>query len=165
MNIDPAFLQQLQKIYAKLDDQQAIIYQALRRRVWTLESGWFNGRFQKTIGDRYSREAYPIPVISIIGLCDIEVHFDKVSVLAKLERDTALAKCFDGFVHYDFTARSGEDDTLIFYEPGMTIPEMKKNITDSEDSEIEFEFRFPSDITGRQVFEFADFLRIDGFYH
>ena len=39
MNIDPAFLQQLQKIYAKLDDQQAIIYQALRRRVWTLESG------------------------------------------------------------------------------------------------------------------------------
>lgn len=107
----------------------------------------------------------PIPVISIIGLCDIEVHFDKVSVLAKLERDTALAKCFDSFVHYDFTARSGEDDTLIFYEPGMTIPEMKKNITDSEDSEIEFEFRFPSDITGRQVFEFADFLRIDGFYH
>ena len=142
MNIDPAFLQQLQKIYAKLDDQQAIIYQALRRRVWTLESGWFNGRFHKTIGDRYIREAYPIPVISIIGLCDIEVHFDKVSVLAKLERDTALAKCFDGFVHYDFTARSGEDDTLIFYEPGMTIPEMKKNITDSEDSEIEFEFRF-----------------------
>ena len=124
-----------------------------------------NGRFHKTIGDRYIREAYPIPVISIIGLCDIEVHFDKVSVLAKLERDTALAKCFDGFVHYDFTARSGEDDTLIFYEPGMTIPEMKKNITDSEDSEIEFEFRFPSDITGRQVFEFADFLRIDGFYH
>lgn len=110
MNIDPAFLQQLQKIYAKLDDQQAIIYQALRRRVWTLESGWFNGRFHKTIGDRYIREAYPIPVISIIGLCDIEVHFDKVSVLAKLERDTALAKCFDSFVHYDFTAASGEDD-------------------------------------------------------
>lgn len=164
MNIDPAFLQQLQRIYAKLDDQQAIIYQALRRRVWTLESGWFNGRFHKTIGDRYIREAYPIPVISIIGLCDIEVHFDKVSVLAKLERDTALAKCFDGFVHYDFTARSGEDDTLIFYEPGMTIPEMKKNITDSEDSEIEFEFRFPSDITGRQIFEFSDSLRIDGFY-
>ena len=143
MNIDPAFLQQLQKIYAKLDDQQAIIYQALRRRVWTLESGWFNGRFHKTIGDRYIREAYPIPVISIIGLCDIEVHFDKVSVLARLEREVALTKSFGDFVQFDFVAR----------------------IADSEDSEIEFEFRFPSDITGRQVFEFADFLRIDGFYH
>ena len=164
MNIDPAFLQQLQKIYAKLDDQQAIIYQALRRRVWTLESGWFNGRFHKTIGDRYIREAYPIPVISIIGLCDIEVHFDKVSVLARLEREVALAKSFGDFVQFDFVARSGEDDTLIFYEPGMTIPEMKKNIADSEDSEIEFEFRFPSDITGRQIFEFSDSLRIDGFY-
>lgn len=126
--------------------------------------GWFNGRFHKTIGDRYVREAYPIPVISIIGLCDIEVHFDKVSILTRLEREMALARNFDSFVHFDFIARSGDDDTLIFYEPGMTIPEMKKNITDSEEPEVEFEFRFGSDVTGRQIFEFADSLRIDGFY-
>ena len=114
MNIDPAFLQQLQKIYAKLDDQQAIIYQALRRRVWTLESGWFNGRFHKTIGDRYVREAYPIPVISIIGLCAIAVHFVKVSILTRLEREIALDRNFDRFVNLYFIARSSDDDTLIF---------------------------------------------------
>jgi len=86
--------QRLNEIYYPLDLKQAEL-DALFRGDFRLESGWYNGHYHKNETGNWCRESYPIPVIGVKGLCDIEIPFDKISVSTKLKRDAALAYPFE----------------------------------------------------------------------
>lgn len=68
---------------------------ALVHKGFDLESGWYNGHCHRGDDGNWFRESYPIPVISVKGICDIELPFDAITASAKLKKDAALAYPFE----------------------------------------------------------------------
>lgn len=84
------FLNKVNDAYYQLETKQAQITHALFNRIFEIESGWYNGHYHKGENGDWCRESYPIPVVTVKGLCDIEVSFDKITVSTKLKRAKAL---------------------------------------------------------------------------
>lgn len=158
-------LNEMNAAYCRLETKKAEIVHALWHKIFELESGWYNGHYHRNEDGEWSREFYPIPVISVNGLCDIEIQFDKVSVSTKLKRGKALGYSFEKFVQYEFEAYGVEDYLADFYHEGQTVNEMKENIQTSDETDIGFSFVFPFDIDEKQIFEFAKLLRREGFFY
>ena len=157
-------LNEINAAYCRLETKKAEIVHVLWHKIFELESGWYNGHYHKDEDGEWSRESYPIPVISVNGLCDIEIQFDKVSVSTKMKRDKALGYSFEKFVQYEFEAYGVDDYLADFYHEGQTVNEMKEDIRTSDETDIGFSFAFPFDIDEKQIFEFAKLLRREGFF-
>lgn len=155
----------LNEAYLRLEAKHDEIIRALTHRIFELESGWYNGHYQKNPDGKWVRDAYPIPVITVKGLCDIEIQFDRVSVSMKLKRDAALAYSFDKLMEYEFEAYGVEDYLSDYYHPGQTDQELKDNIKASDEAEIGFSFTFPFEVDEKQLFEFVKMLRREGFHY
>ena len=156
--------QQLNEIYYPLDLKQAEL-NALFRRDFRLESSWYNGHYHKDETGNWCRESYPIPVIGVKGLCDIEIPFDKISISTKLKRDAALGYPFEKLAGYEFEAYGVENYLTDFYHPGQTAQDLRENIRACNEKEIGFSFMFPLDRDGKQIFEFVKLLQQEDFYY
>lgn len=156
--------QQLNEIYYPLDLKQAEL-NALFRGDFRLESSWYNGHYHKDESGNWCRESYPIPVIGVKGLCDIEIPFDKISISTKLKRDAALGYPFEKLAGYEFEAYGVENYLTDFYHPGQTAQDLRDNIRACNEKEIGFSFVFPLDRDGKQIFEFVKLLQQEGFYY
>lgn len=163
--VNTKLLNEIHAAYFRLETKQAEILHALPHGIFALESGWYNGHYHQTDTGEWQREAYPIPVIGVKGLCDIEIRFDKISVSAKLKREAALAHSYEKFSEYEFEVFGVEDYLADFYHKGLTIQEMKENICACSEAEIGFSFVFPFDMEGKQLLEFVKLLRREGFYY
>ena len=151
--------------YDRLEKKHDALVQALFHRIFELESGWFNGHYQKNKDGSFSRDSYPIPVISVKGICDVEIQFDRIDVSTKLEREKALTYSFDKMADYSFEAYGVEDYLGDYYHEGQTIQELRDNILGSEEKEIGFSFTFSFDTEGEKILEFVKLLRREGFYY
>ena len=78
--MDKELLKEINAAYYRLEMKQAEITHALFHRIFELESGWYNGHYHKGEDGNWFRESYPIPVIGIKGICDIEIQLDKISM-------------------------------------------------------------------------------------
>ena len=163
--MDIELLKEINAIYYRLEMKQAEISHAFCHRISELESGWYNGHYHKGEDGNWFRESYPIPVIGVKGICDIEIQFDNISISTKLKRDMALAYSFKKFSGYEFEAYGVEDYLADFYHAGQTLQEMKENIHACDEKEIGFSFVFPFDVEGKQIFEFVKLLRREGFFY
>ena len=163
--MDKELLKGINATYYRLEIKQAEIIHALCHRIFELESGWYNGHYHKGEDGNWFRDSYPIPVIGIKGICDIEIQFDKISISTKLKRDMALTYSFEKFSGYEFEAYGVEDYLADFYHAGQTVQEMKDNIHACDETEIGFSFVFPFDVEGKQIFEFVKLLRREGFFY
>lgn len=158
-------LSEMNVIYARLEEKQAELMRSLSHEIFEIESGWYNGHYQKIEAGEWRRDSYPIPVISVKGVCDIEIQFDRITVSAKLRKDTALTYEFDKISEYEFEAFGVEDYLTDFYHKGQTLLDLKTNIRHCNETEIGFSFIFPSISTGKTLFEFVKLLRQEGFYY
>ncbi len=156
---------EMNNAYYRLEQKQREIVQALSCRLFELESRWYNGHYHKDDRNKWIRESYPIPVIAVKGLCDIEIGFDKISISSKLERNTVLTYSFEKFAGVEFEAFGVEDYLTDFYHPGQTLQDMKENIHACNENQIAFSFVFPFDMEGTEIFEFAKLLRREGFFY
>lgn len=163
--MDKQILNEINTAYHRLELKQAELVRALSHRIFELESGWYNGHYQKDETGNWFRESYPIPVLGVKGLCDIEIPFDKISVSTKLKRNAALAYPFEKFVGYEFKAYGVDDYLADLYHSGQTMQDLQENIRACDEREIGFSFVFPFDVDGKQVFEFVKLLRREGFYY
>ena len=155
----------LNEEYSGLEEKHNEVIRALTHRIFELESGWYNGHYQKDSNGKWVRDAYPIPVVTVKGLCDIEIQFDRISVSAKLKREMALEYPFDKFMDYEFEAYGVEDYLSDYYHPGQSVQDLKDSIRASSEAEIGLSFLFPRDVTEQKIFEFVKMLRREGFYY
>ena len=163
--MDKELLKEINIAYNRLEMKHAEITHAFCHRIFELESGWYNGHYHKGEAGNWFRESYPIPVIGIKGICDIEIQFENISISTKLKRDMALAYSFEKFSGYEFEAYGVEDYLADFYHAGQTVQEMKDSIHACDEKEIGFSFVFPFDVEGKQIFEFVKLLRREGFFY
>lgn len=124
-----------------------------------------NGHYHRAYDGTWVRESYPIPVLSVKNLCDIEVHFDRISLSTKLRRTVALDFSFAPVAGFPFEAYGVEDYLADLYHPGQSIQDLKENVLACNESELGFSFPLPFDSNGVQVLDLVQLLKREGFYY
>lgn len=163
--ISQDFLNNINAAYHQLETKRDEIFHILNREFADVRTGWYNGHYHIGEEGNWSRNAYPIPEVNLMGLCDIEIYFDHISVTAKLRRDAALAYSFDKLMEYEWEAYGIENYLSDYYHTGRTVHEMKNAISSCDENEIGFSITMPFETEGMQIFELAQLLSQEGFYY
>lgn len=153
----------LNDIYKPLHERATAMTDRLKKVGLDARLGWYNMHYRGTDDGRYSPDYFPIPVISVAGLCDVEINIDAISVTAKLTRSDAITKDLDrlGLPYEAY----GVEDWLKSFRTADTSPEqMRRAIAESSEKEIFFGFSL---IDGEPdaVVEFVKLLQKQGFYY
>ena len=111
----------------------------------------------------FRRQAYPIPVVSVEGLCDIELGFLSLSITAKLARARALAFPYEALPPCSLGACGEEDHLSDYYHAGQSLETLRKNVASSRETEIGFAFSLPMTIEPDTLAAFLTFLKNSGF--
>lgn len=165
MQVSENFLVEMNQAYQQLEIKLAEILEALKRAEYKVDSGWYNGHYNRDSNGEWQRDSYPIPVVGVKGVCDIEISFERISVSTKLKRDAALAYSHENILKYTFEVYGVNDYLGDYYHNGMTIQELKDNIESSNEEEIAYQFTFSLATQGEQFGEFIHFLVKNGFYY
>lgn len=163
--VSKELLKEMNEAYDRLDKRYNELAYALLHRTFMLRPGWFNGHYQKQEDGSFQRDSYPIPVIGVKDVCDVEIHFHNIEVATKLKREKALAYSFDKLSEYSFEAYGIEDFLSDYYHEGQTIEELREHLLECEEEEIGFSFMLPFTVEGEKLFEFVKLLRREGFYY
>ena len=84
-------LAEIDAAYRALETRLETVKAAVRQAGLECTSGWYNGHYARDGRGEFRRQAYPIPVVSVEKLCDIELGFLSLNITAKLSRAQALA--------------------------------------------------------------------------
>jgi len=128
------------------------------------EVGFYNGHYSKNEKGDYEMEFYPIPVISIMGICDIEVEIDVVSVSSKLTKTQAEKLDYSLLQGYRFEAYGVENFTEDYYTQGVSLEDFICRVKASDEKDIGFSFIFDS-MNAIEVKAFVEFLVKNGFFY
>lgn len=156
---------EMNRVYSALQDKLTELTQGLTHRIFQLEAGWYNGHYTKGSSGDWQMDFYPIPVLTVGNLCDIEIGLSEVTVSTKLNRETALEYSFSKFSGIPFEAFSVKEYLTDYYTEGITIEQFHTNIKNSEEAEIGVQFRLPFEITGESLFNFCKLLRKEKFFY
>ena len=163
--MDAEWKKRLNEVYYPLELKRAELVCALFHPMFELSSGFFSGHYHETPEGDFQMDYYPIPVISVKDLCDIEIDFDGISVSAKKKRRDVLEYPFEALKGYAFEAFGVEDYLCTYYKKGLSLADMKQSIAESAEREIGFSFSFPFDINGKTLLDFVKLLRREGFFY
>ncbi len=150
--------------YKVLDSKAKEICLNLKNKDIPYSMGYFNGHYTKNETGEYEQDYFPIPVISIEGLCEIEMNWDGVSISTKLSRNDSISFHYDDLSQYEFEAYGVIDYLNDFYVKGYTIQQFIQNVEKSNELEIGFSFFFET-IHNKELFEFIVFLKERKFYY
>ena len=151
---------QLNEIYRELDAKARAIGRTLHCPV-----GYYNGHYRKNESGEYEKDYYPIPEVTVKGLCDIEIGLDEISVTTKLTKAQALSYDYEKIKAYAFEVYGVEDYLNDFYTDGDTINGMIERIEKSEEEHIGFCFSFSFEVGSDTVCDFVELLKKEGFFY
>ncbi len=154
----------LNTYYAPLEQRRKPMQSALSAE-FPITAGWFNGHFCRDVANQYEMDYFPIPVISVTGVCDVELHFDTISITTKLRREKALSCDLTMFADIHFEAYGVEDYLHDFRTEGTSVEEMRANIRCSSEQEVFFSFAFETDVQMDVMVSFVKQLSSCGFYY
>ena len=156
----------LNQIYRPLDEKVHELIAKLTKLHggFKVTSGFYNGHYHKNAAGLYQADIYPIPVISVMGLCDIEIDFDCITVTTKLSKEQIAE--FDwntlGDVRFEVY---GVEDYLSDYGNEQVAGQIKNNILSSDEKEFFISFSLPSGTNGEEIMRFLRTLQKNHFYY
>ena len=158
---------ELNLIYRKLENRMHRIIAPFTslHKGFDFSCGYYSGHYHKNAEDKYVMDFFPIPVVTIKGLCDIEIDLDKVSVSTKLRREVALNYSYENLSGYEFEAYGVDEYLDDFYVKGNSYSELVDNIARSKEIEIGFSFLFSEDVGAEEIYKCVKFLKKDGFFY
>lgn len=155
----------LNQIYRHLDERCTTLTCALRAAAFPTAYAYYNGHYSKNAEGTYVMDYFPIPVISVDGLCDLELELEAVSISTKLNREHALTFDYEKLACYRFEVFGVEDYLADYYIDGMTFEELRSNLNASAEKEIGFSLRFEADTDTAIIIGTVQFLQREGFYY
>ena len=129
-----------------------------------MTDGFYNGHCHKSDSGEYVADAYPIRVISVPGLCDIEVDFDSIAITAKLAKETAAEFDWQLFKNAHFEVY-GVEDYLQDYGNSENIAAINGSISACTEKELFVTFCLPAGTAAADVLRIVQKLRECGFYY
>ena len=151
---------QLNEIYKNLDVKAQELGKLLQ-----CAYGFYNGHYHKNTVRNYEMDYFPIPVISVKGLCDVEIDLNQISITTKLTRNKVLSYDFEKVKSYNFEVYGVENYLEDFYAVGDTISGMIEKIKESKEESVFFSFYFPFEVSANIVSEFVNFIGKEGFFY
>lgn len=131
---------------------------------YQITNGFFNGHYHRNADGEYQADAYPISVISVMGLCDIEIDFDGISVTAKLSKESI--RRFDwgllGAIPFEVY---GAEQYLTDYGSNQNPDEIGNRTQLSAEREFFVSLSLPVTISGDDVLKILEVLQKNGFYY
>ncbi len=158
--------EQLNRLYRPLNEKahEFITEMTKLHGGFKIESGFYNGHYHKNSEGNYQPDSYPIPVISVKGLCDIEIDFDGNSITSKLSKKQIIS--FDwnilGKIRFEVY---GVNDFLQDYGDDQSAREISKLVQNSEEKEFFISFYYPASESGENVLKLLRKLQKNGFYY
>lgn len=158
---------ELNDIYRKLENRihRIVAPFTLLHKGFDFSCGYYSGHYHKNAEGKYVMDFFPIPVVTVKGLCDIEIDLDKVSVSTKLRREVALNYSYEKLSGYEFEAYGVDEYLEDFYVKGNSYLELVDNIARSKEIEIGFSFLFSEDVGAEEIYKYVKFLKKDGFFY
>ena len=158
---------ELNEIYKKLENRMHKIVAPFTslHKGFDFSCGYYSGHYHKNAEGKYAMDFFPIPVVTVKGLCDIEIDLDKVSVSTKLKREVTLNYSYEKLSDYEFEAYGVDGYWDDFYVKGNTYAELVENITRSKEKEIGFSFLFSRDVEADVIYKCVRLLRKEGFFY
>ena len=158
---------ELNDVYEKLDLKAMELSFPFNKihGIFQYSVGFYNGHYSKNKSGEYQMDYFPIPVISIKNMCDIEIGIEKISVSTKLKKEEALKFNYSKLNGYMFEAYGVENYLENYYIEGDTIEQLIEKVQNSEEKEIGFAFFLSDDIDGDTIYKFVKFLKRNGFYY
>lgn len=156
----------LNQLYKELDHRANIIlgqFISIRQRQVKLQ--YFNGHYSKNPLGTFEMEYYPIPVISVHNLCDIEINLDQIQITTKQKRSDIFKLDFSKIARYTFEIY-GVNDYLSTYGTHKSTPEEIINkIMITNETNIAFSFMFIGGTEPSEIKKFTHFLELNHFYY
>lgn len=157
---------ELNEMYSCLRARCTQMMESLNHRAFASEWGWYGGHYYRNEEGEYERAEYPIPVISVKGLCDVEISLDQVTVSTKRRRLDTLEYSFEKFEGVPFECFSienylGED----YFNAQTSMEEFRTKMEKSQETALGFSFLFGFDTDADSLYQFAKLLRREGFFH
>ncbi len=163
--MDKRLLAEMDAAYRALEARLETVKAAVRQAGLECTSGWYNGHYARDGRCEFRRQAYPIPVVSVEKLCDIELGFLSLNITAKLSRAQALAFPYETLPPRSFEAYGVEDYLSDYYHAGQSLETLRKNVASSNETEIGFAFSMPVAIAPDALADFLTFLKDSGFFY
>ena len=112
-----------------------------------------------------SEDNYPIPVIRLSDLCEVEIYTDVISVFTRLKRSDVQDFDFSRLSSYTFEAYGYDSGSLIDFCGGnIALQKIKDNILDSNTEVADFYFDFPFDCRESDISSLVTLLHDSGFF-
>ena len=156
--------EQLNAIYTPLEMKGYQLLQGLFHRIFEPSIGFYNSYSRKGKDGKIYVDRFPIPVVTVEGLCDIEIHLDSIIVTTKFSRLDAVRKNYTKLERYAFSVcESGNPYDEIWY-PEMSIAQIKERMDAWDEKKVCFAFSLDFSMDGDGIYSFAKLLRREGFY-
>lgn len=158
--------QALNHCYQALEQRaNRFLGQFISIRQSTVKLQYFSGHYHKNALGIYEIEHYPIPVLSVKDLCDIEINLDHIQVTTKLKRTDVLKFDFMKLSRYAYEIY-GVNDYLSTYGSNQTkVEEIICQIMTTNETEIAFAFTFLNETAPIDIKKFTHLLELNGFFY
>lgn len=111
----------------------------------------------------YNKESYPLPVVSVSGLCEIVLNEYEIDINTKISKSNLLKINFDDFKNYDFDIYPTCDYFNDLYEKGMSNKEVLEKIKSSNYKNFGLTFIVPLDMSNMSIRKLINLLKINNF--
>jgi hypothetical protein len=156
MNVD-----KLNEIYESLYHRAMTIYNLMKLKGISVEWGWYAFHESK-INHEYVTNFYPIPFITVKGICNIVIELNSISIESKISRE---AFSFDfGIIPFKFEVYGIEDYLNDFHNDKTDIKNIHNRILDSNENEVGITFLFGLDVIPEVILEAVEFCKVNNMY-
>lgn len=158
-----ALARQLSDIYHPLELKAFHLYQGLQHRIFDPRLSYYSGHSRISADGSRRIDWYPLPVVTLDGLCDVVVDLDRVVVDAKLHREAASTLPFEQFEKYEFYICGAYDDIIYHHRADADTAPAREAAIASGEKLLSFSFHLDFEIDGDSMYEFAKLIRRRGF--
>jgi len=151
-------LKLLNSIYKPLCEKSAEISTGFRSKGYAVTNGFYNNHSIR-IGDGFTTEIFPIPVVFVEGVGDIGIDIETIWFEVKVSKEKALTLDYhDLESKYNFEIYGMEDYLTDIYNAQLTIPEISDKIRISPESSFCISFYISNESSTSDILGIAALL-------
>lgn len=130
-----------------------------------ISSGFFNNHSYKNEAGEYAADCFPIPVVSVEELCDIEIDIEGICITSKLTKENALTFDYSKVQCPRLEIYGVEDYLTDYYVSGDNLLDALQKIKECSEQELFYSFYYSGSVETKEICENVKCLGKDKFFY